>query len=30
MKKSIERETSSSGSGTPMDARQAFNHLFKK
>ena len=30
MKKSIERETSSSGTGTPVDARQAFHNLFKK
>jgi hypothetical protein len=30
MKKSIERETSSSGTGKPIDARQAFDNLFKK
>ena len=30
LKKSIERETSSSGSNSPLDARQAFNNLFKK
>jgi hypothetical protein len=30
MKKSIERETSSSGTAKPIDARQAFDNLFKK
>ncbi|HVN79826.1 MAG TPA: hypothetical protein VMW38_12570 [Terriglobia bacterium] len=30
MKKSIERETTSTGAGKPSDARQAFDNLFKK